>query len=189
MGIENLNLLQYKQNSEAAQAFNSYVSSLPSSCAYFRIFVGRKRELGINESNVIDRKEFIEWMANANNSKHFHYKIAFLPIFQCLGSNQDVMTRKLSNEVRPTASSRSSTANNSQDEGPLKLNANGKDVADDAASIASVQQIDPFNRESATRKSFSEKVLTSSNIKMISNIFRVHSKRELIHPNSRTSSK
>jgi hypothetical protein len=88
------------------------------SCAYFRIFIARKYNPHIVETNLIDRSDFIEWMSNANKN----------------------ISRK------------NSIDNNNQDEGPAK-----KDVPEDTISIASVQQIDPFNRESASRKSFSEK--------------------------------
>lgn len=82
LGIENLNLLQFTQNSEAAQAFNSYVSLLPPSCAYFRylqhfsiwlfvfrVFIARKPENVADPSSVMSRKAFIAWMADAKTGK------------------------------------------------------------------------------------------------------------------------
>lgn len=113
------------QNSEAAQAFNSYISSMSPSCSYFRIFIARKYDPHIVEPNLIDRSDFIDWMSNANKK------------------STDI------NEFN-----RQNSINNSQDEAPKS---SGNDIPDDLISIASVQQVDPFNRESASRKSFSEK--------------------------------
>ncbi|KAI6176666.1 hypothetical protein M3Y97_00823500 [Aphelenchoides bicaudatus] len=139
LGIENLNLLQFAQNSEAAQAFNSYVSSLPPSCAYFKIFIARKPENVADQSSIMSRKAFIAWMADIKTD-----------------SARLAETIKTANEEQlGLVEGRRKSTTTSQDEETSKLDK--REVAEDAISIASVQQVDPFNRESASRKSFSEK--------------------------------
>lgn len=84
------------------------------------------------------------------------YKIAY---FSFLDSARLVESIKYEDkeQLAPVDARRKSITSSIQDEETQKLNGHTREIADDAISIASVQQIDPFNREAASRKSFSEK--------------------------------
>jgi hypothetical protein len=121
----------------------------------FRIFIARKPENVVDQSSVMTRKAFIAWMMEAKTG---NFKSNIFPT-QLLDSASLAESVRNENEEQLGAvdARRKSTTTSSQDEDAQKLNGHVRETADDAVSIASVQQVDPFNRESASRKSFSEK--------------------------------
>ncbi|KAI6214810.1 hypothetical protein M3Y94_00312100 [Aphelenchoides besseyi] len=128
LGIENLCLLRFTRNADAAHAFNSYVKALPPSCTSFRIFISRTGSIG-NEPNELSRLEFTKWIQQAQKS------------YGDSNQNYDSTTENVQRTVDQTATSSTNPPSPSVEE---------------TASIVSVPH-DPFNRESATRRSFSEK--------------------------------
>ncbi|KAI6201121.1 Partitioning defective protein 3 [Aphelenchoides besseyi] len=129
LGIENLCLLRFTRNADAAHAFNSYIKALPPSCTSFRIFISRTGSIGGNEPNEMSRSDFTKWIQQAQKS------------YGDSNQNSDSATENVQRTVDQIATSSTNPPSPS---------------AEETASIVSVPH-DPFNRESATRRSFSEK--------------------------------
>lgn len=118
---------------------------MPAGSLYFRLIVGRlideHNESSMNLPWIISREEFLEW-ARETDSGVQTYRSGNEEV-------ENVNPRNLESEARGSIS-----------EGRIqgeRRESRGNQKADDEVSLASNLPEDPFNRESATRKSFSEK--------------------------------
>ncbi|CAD5214019.1 unnamed protein product [Bursaphelenchus okinawaensis] len=65
LGVETVNLLCYKRNSDAVHAFNHTISQMPPSSLYFRLIVGRNNNLNLRLPCKISREQFLDWAKEA----------------------------------------------------------------------------------------------------------------------------
>ncbi|KAI6241635.1 hypothetical protein M3Y99_00324400 [Aphelenchoides fujianensis] len=171
LGIENFCLLRFARNSDAAHAFHRYVAELSPSCAYFRVFISRAGSPGY-EPNEISRTVFTRWMNAAQKRK---FLLLFSPLiyapFSALNAsrNQDVVD--------------SSAVQTPEEVADARMVVPSSPMADETASVTSVP-VEPFNRESATRRSFSEKGPTKMRVdpSQFENFRRIAHQRQVSAP-------
>ncbi|CAD5220377.1 unnamed protein product [Bursaphelenchus xylophilus] len=161
LGIETVNLLCFKRNSDAVYAFNHTVSQMPASTLYFRLLIGREIEGNSEFPCRISREEFLEWAKEAEDSAKLR-KLG-LPVSPTpssttgRSSSTNFSSQNQKSAISPPSTSHSNNINESEETlNKLRENKQGS-MDEETASLTSVVPEDAFDRNAASRKSFSEK--------------------------------